>query len=58
MQKCIEWKVSDRLTPEAAFAHPFIAKAVNELKCREPQEEQEPTQGKSVTAQGPSNGAQ
>lgn len=22
-----------RLTPEAAFSHPFIAKAVNELKC-------------------------
>jgi len=29
----VEWKTDTRLTPEAAFSHPFISKAVNELKC-------------------------
>jgi len=29
----VEWKTDARLSPEAAFSHPFIAKAVNELKC-------------------------
>lgn len=33
LQKCCEWKTDTRLTPEAAFSHPFIAKAVSELKC-------------------------
>lgn len=28
IQKCIEWKVESRLTPEQAFSHPFISKAV------------------------------
>jgi hypothetical protein len=32
VEKCIEWKVEVRMTPEQAFSHPFIAKAVNELK--------------------------
>jgi hypothetical protein len=31
-QKCVEWKTDSRLTPEIAFAHPFISNAVNELK--------------------------
>jgi hypothetical protein len=29
----VEWKTDQRLTPEVAFSHPFISKAVNELKC-------------------------
>lgn len=29
----MEWKTDQRLSPEAAFSHPFISKAVNELKC-------------------------
>ena len=33
IDKCVEWKIDARLTPEQAFSHPFIAKAVNELKC-------------------------
>lgn len=33
IDKCVEWKTDNRLTPEAAFQHPFISKAVNELKC-------------------------
>lgn len=33
IDKCIEWKTEIRMTPEAAFSHPFISKAVNELKC-------------------------
>jgi len=33
LQKCIEWKTDSRMTPEMAFSHPFISKAVNELKC-------------------------
>lgn len=33
IDKCVEWKTDSRLTPEAAFSHPFISKAVNELKC-------------------------
>lgn len=33
IDKCVEWKTDQRLTPEAAFSHPFISKAVNELKC-------------------------
>ena len=33
VQKCIEWKSDLRMTPEMAFSHPFISKAVNELKC-------------------------
>jgi len=33
IDKCIEWKLDVRMTPEAAFSHPFIAKAVNDLKC-------------------------
>jgi len=33
IDKCIEWKSDVRMTPEAAFSHPFISKAVNELKC-------------------------
>ena len=28
----MEWKVENRLTPEAGFSHPFITKAVLELK--------------------------
>lgn len=33
IDKCVEWKTDSRLTPELAFSHPFISKAVNELKC-------------------------
>merc|ERR1711957_604281 len=33
IDKCIEWKHETRLSPEQAFSHPFISKAVNELKC-------------------------
>lgn len=33
IDKCIEWKTDTRMTPEMAFSHPFISKAVNELKC-------------------------
>jgi dual specificity tyrosine-phosphorylation-regulated kinase 2/3/4 len=33
IDKCIEWKPEKRLTPENAFSHNFISKAVNELKC-------------------------
>lgn len=33
IDKCIEWKTENRMTPELAFSHPFISKAVNELKC-------------------------
>jgi len=33
IDKCIEWKIDARMTPEQAFSHPFISKAVNELKC-------------------------
>ena len=33
LQKCIEWKPEIRLSPEQAFSHPFISKAVNDLKC-------------------------
>merc|ERR1712060_463041 len=33
IDKCIEWKTDARMTPEMAFSHPFISKAVNELKC-------------------------
>jgi len=32
IDRCIEWKVESRLTPEQAFSHAFIAKAVQELK--------------------------
>ena len=32
LQKCTEWKVEIRLNPEQAFSHPFITKAVYELK--------------------------
>lgn len=39
-QKCIEWKHESRLTPELAFSHPFISKAVNELKCLKEQPQQ------------------
>jgi len=33
IDKCIEWKTDQRMTPEQAFSHPFISNAVNELKC-------------------------
>jgi serine/threonine protein kinase len=36
IDKCIEWKVDMRLTPEQAFSHPFITKAVYELKGMRP----------------------
>ena len=32
IDKCVEWKMENRLTPEQAFSHPFICKAVNDLK--------------------------
>lgn len=32
IDKCIEWKLDSRLTPDQAFSHQFITKAVNELK--------------------------
>jgi len=52
----VEWKINQRLTPEQAFSHPFISKAVNELKClrtgsgsvaaeRQPQEFKDETPG-------------
>lgn len=42
IDKCIEWKPEQRLTPEQAFSHPFISRAVNELKCLkdQPQDKQ------------------
>ena len=39
VDKCIEWKIDIRMTPDNAFSHPFITKAVNELKGMRTQNE-------------------
>jgi len=40
IDRCIEWKPDVRISPEQSFSHPFISKAVNELRClkEQPQE--------------------
>lgn len=49
-QKCIEWKIDARMTPDQAFSHPFIVKAVNELKgLRNSQNEKKQQSNKSIT---------
>lgn len=44
------------MTPEAAFSHPFIAKAVNELKCLRQGGEQKPgtASGRETEGKAPS----
>lgn len=48
-----------RLSPEAAFSHPFIAKAVNELKCLRQGGDGKPgtAQGKDADSKMPSAGS-
>lgn len=50
IDKCIEWKPEVRLSPEQAFSHPFISKAVNELKCLKEQP-QENNRGQATASQ-------
>ena len=45
IEQCTEWKPEKRLTPELAFSHPFISRAVNELKCLK---ENPPSNGQAV----------
>ena len=61
IDQCTEWKPEKRLTPELAFSHPFISRAVNELKCLKenpPSSGQaaQPTKGETAAQPGAEGG--
>ena len=41
LDKCLEWKPDKRMTPDAAFQHPWIKAGIKELKQKIEQQQKE-----------------